>query len=61
MNERKIHLLNDEAVSYILTGLRLLSNKYMSEDNTDAMIETDRLFSQIEECHEMGVINIEKI
>lgn len=61
MNERKIHILTDEEISFVLTGLRLLSNKYISEDNTDSMLETDRLYNKIDECHELGVINIEKI
>ena len=60
MNERRIHILTDEEISYILTGLRLLSTKYMSEDSTDTVIETDRLYNKIDECYELGVINIEK-
>lgn len=61
MIERRIHILTDEEISYILTGLRLLCNKYLSEDNNDSMIETDRLYNRINECYELGVINDEKI
>lgn len=61
MIERRIHILTDEEISYILTGLRLLSNKYVTEDNTDGSIETDRLYNKIDDCFELGVINNEKI
>ncbi len=58
--ERRIYLLTDEEISYILTGLRLLSSKYIKEETKELSEEVDMLFNRIEESYEVGVIKNEK-
>lgn len=58
--DRIIHLLNDEEISYILTGLRLLEQSYLKYDNTDTSL-IQALFDKIDNSLDMGVINDERI
>lgn len=58
--DRIIHLLNDEEISYILTGLRLLEQSYLKNDNTDTSL-IQALFDKIDNSLDMGVINDERI
>lgn len=58
--DRIIHLLNDEEISYILTGLRLLEQSYLKYDNTDTSF-IQALFDKIDNSLDMGVINDERI
>lgn len=60
MYERVIHLLSDEEISMILTGLRLLSSKSIADNDKDMMLISDKLYERIDESYEMGVILNEK-
>lgn len=60
MYERRIHLLSDEEISMILTGLRMLSSKCIADNDKDTALISDNLYVKIDECYEMGVINDEK-
>lgn len=55
--DKVIHLLEDEQISLLLTGLRLVSIKE-PDVNIDLI---DDLYELIESCEDMGVINDEKI
>lgn len=59
--ERKIILLTDDEISYILTGLRLLSMKCIKDNDGDLSLCVDNLSTKIDNCYEMGVISNEKI
>lgn len=61
MNERKVHLLNDEDISFVLTGLRLVSSKYISDNDEDSMSMVENLYNRISESYEVGLIFKEKI
>lgn len=60
MYERVIHLLSDEEISMILTGLRLLSSKSIADNDKDMMLISDKLYERIDESYEVGVILNEK-
>lgn len=60
MYERRIHLLSDEEISLILTGLRLLSSKCISDNDKDMMLISDNLYKKIDNSYEIGVISNEK-
>lgn len=60
MYERRIHLLSDEEISLILTGLRLLSSKCISDNDKDMMLISDNLYKKIDNSYELGVISNEK-
>lgn len=60
MYERRIHLLSDEEIGLILTGLRLLSSKCISDNDKDMMLMSDNLYEKIDNSYELGVINNEK-
>ena len=59
--DRVIHLLTDEDVSYIMTGLRLAIRKYMDMGCDDDVLFIRQLYDKIEFCEDIGVINDEKI
>ena len=61
MKHRVIHLLSDEDISYILTGLRVLGNKYMEQDSTEDVTLLNILFNKIDGCSDIGVISSERI
>ncbi len=61
MKHRVIHLLSDEDISYILTGLRVLGNKYMEQDSTEDVTLVNILFNKIDGCSDIGVISNERI
>lgn len=61
MYERKITLLNDDEIGYILSGLHLLIQKCVSDNDCDTVKIIDKLYNKIDLSYEMGVIDNEKI
>lgn len=61
MKHRVIHLLNDDDISFVLTGLRLLGQRYLEQDDEENALFVQRLYEKIDECEDMGVINHERI
>ena len=61
MLERKIDLLSDDEIGYILSGLHLLIQKCVSDNDNDTIVIIDKLYNKINLSYEMGVINNEKI
>ena len=61
MLERKIDLLDDDEIGYILSGLHLLTQKCVSDNDKDTIAIIDKLYNKINLSYEMGVINNEKI
>lgn len=59
--DRVIHLLSDEEISYILTGLRLAGQQYIKQDcNEDANI-VSALYNKIDTSLDVGVIGNERM
>lgn len=61
MLERKIELLNDDDIGYILSGLHLLIQKCVSDNDKNTIDIIDKLYNKIDLSYEMGVISNEKI
>ena len=61
MKHRVIHLLSDEDISYILTGLKFLGNEYIEQDSLDDMHFVDILYDKIDNCSDIGVISNERV
>lgn len=61
MKHRVIHLLSDEDISYLLTGLRVLGQKYVEQDCIEDSSFVSMLYDKIENCSDIGVIGNERI
>ena len=61
MKHRVIHLLSDEDISLILTGLRILEKEYVSQNDETSFLFTQQLYDKFEKCEDVGVINHERI
>ena len=61
MKHRVIHLLSDEDISLILTGLRMLEKEYVSLNDETSFLFTQQLYDKFEKCEDVGVINHERI
>lgn len=61
MKARVIHLLSDDDISLLLTGLTLLQRRYVEENNNNLVLLTQLLYDNIENCEDVGVINHENI
>lgn len=61
MKHRVIHLLSDEDISYLLTGLRVLGQKYVEQDCIEDSSFVGMLYDKIENCSDIGVIGNERI
>lgn len=61
MRHRVIHLLSDEDISYLLTGLRLLGQKYVEQDSVEDSALVTLLYDKIDSCSDVGVITNERI
>lgn len=59
--DRIIHLLTDEEISLILTGLRFLSKEYKEKEYDRDSEFTDSLYSRIDKSQDVGVIRNERI
>lgn len=59
--DRVIHLLSDEEISYILSGLRLLGKEYLEQDNDEDMSLVNQLYDKVYIAEDMGVIGHERI
>ena len=61
MKHRVIHLLSDEDISLILTGLTLLKRRYIEQNDDSAVLFCDQLYDKFDNCEDVGVINHERI
>lgn len=61
MKHRVIHLLSDEDISLILTGLKLLERRYVEQSDDSSVLFTQQLYDKFEQCEDVGVINHERI
>lgn len=61
MKHRVIHLLSDEDISYLLTGLRVLGHKYVEQGCNEDNALVSMLYDKIENCSDVGVIGHERI
>lgn len=59
--DRIIHLLSDEEISYILTGLRFLGQEYTKQDNDDDVLFVGQLYDKIDSSSDVGVIGNERM
>lgn len=59
--DRIIHLLSDEDVSYLLTGLRFLEQDYIKREDKDGVLFVCSLYERIDKCEDVGVITSERI
>ena len=61
MKHRVIHLLSDEDISLVLTGLKLLEKRYIEQDDNTSVLFTQQLYDKFENPEDVGVINHERI
>ncbi len=60
--DRVIHLLADEEIGMILSGLTLLKRQYTKEEKeNEVIIFLDNIYNKIDNCEDMGVINNERL
>lgn len=59
--DRIIHLLSDEEISYILTGLRVLGQQYIKQECNDDVSFVNVLYDKIDKSIDVGVIGNERI
>ena len=59
--DRVIHLLSDEDVSYLLTGLRFLEQDYIKRGDKDGVLFVGSLYDRIDKSQDVGVITDERI
>lgn len=59
--DRIIHLLSDEEISYILTGLRVLVPKFLEHDCEDDVFLVKQLYDKVDKSLDVGVIVNERI
>lgn len=56
MADRRIHLLTDEEVGNILSGLHLLNGKLSGQDDKDGVLFNNLLYDKIEQSADIGII-----
>ena len=56
MADRRIHLLTDEEVGNILSGLHLLNGKLATQDDKDGVLFNNLLYDKIEQSADIGII-----
>ena len=56
MADRRIHLLTDEEVGNILSGLHLLNGKLAGQDDEDGVLFNNLLYDKIEQSADIGII-----
>ena len=61
MKHRVIHLLSDDDISYLLTGLRFLGQKYIEQGSDEDSALVHLLYDKIDACSDVGVIGNERI
>ena len=59
--DRIIHLLTDEDVGLILTGLRFLEQDYIKREDEDGVFFVGSLYDRIDKSEDVGVITSERI
>ena len=59
--DRIIHLLSDEEIGYILTGLRILGQRYTEQSCEDDVFFVNQLYDKVEKSLDVGVIGNERI
>lgn len=59
--DRIIHLLSDEEISYILSGLRFLVQQYIKQDCNDDVLFVQQLYDKIDISSDVGVIGNERM
>jgi len=59
--DRIIHLLSDEEIGYLLTGLRFLEQDYLKREDEDGVFFVSSLYDKIENSEDVGVITSERI
>ena len=59
--DRIIHLLTDEEISLVLTGLRLVSQRYLEQGCSDDVSFCNQLFEKVDKSIDVGVIGNERI
>lgn len=59
--DRIIRVLTDDEVSALLTGLRILSGKYVSEGDDVNVKFVNNLYDDIDNSSDVGVISYERI
>lgn len=60
--DRVIHLLTDEEIGFIQSGLTLLKRQYVKDELSEEVVSfLDNLYVKIEKCEDMGVINDERL
>lgn len=61
MKHRVIHLLSDEDISLILTGLKLLERRYLEQNFDNDVLFVQQLYDRFEMSEDVGVISHERI
>lgn len=56
MADRRIHLLTDEEIGNILSGLHLLNGKLSGQDDKDGVLFNNFLYDKIEQSADIGII-----
>jgi len=59
--DRIIHLLSDEEISYILSGLMFLGRKYLEQDCKEDNFLVQQLYDKIDMSSDVGVISNERM
>lgn len=59
--DRVIHLLSDEEISYILTGLRLAGQQYLKQECEEDANFVSNLYEKIDDSLDVGVIGNERM
>lgn len=59
--DRIIHLLTDEDIGLILTGLRFLEQDYLKREDSDGVFFIGSLYDRIDKAEDLGVITSERI
>lgn len=59
--DRIIHLLSDEEIGYILTGLRVLGQRYAEQSCEDDVFFVNQLYDKVEKSLDVGVIGNERM
>ena len=61
MKHRVIHILSDEDISLVLTGLKLLERRYIEQNDDTSVLFTQQLYDRFEAAEDVGVINHERL
>lgn len=59
--DRIIHLLSDEEIGYILTGLKILSQKYIEHNCEDDVFFVNQLYDKVVKSLDVGVIENQRM